>query len=165
MSIEQWSHPTITSSVTPLLLPSVFPSISIFSKELALHIKCWSIEALASAILMNIQGWFILFFLCSLYFYYYFLIYNSVLVLPYIDINPPRVYMSSQCWTPFPPPSPYHLSGSSQCTSPKHPVSLLTGLISLQSKGLSGVFSSTTFWKHLFFSIQPSLWSNSHICT
>ena len=40
----------------------------------------------------------------------------------------------------------------------------LTGLISFQSKGLSRVFSSTTIWKHLFFSVQPSLWSNSHIC-
>ena len=38
----------------------------------------------------------------------------------------------------------------------------LTGLISLLSKGLSRVFSSTTNWKHQFFSIQPSLWSNSH---
>ena len=26
-------------------------------------------------------------------------------------------------WTLLPPPSPYHPSGSSQCTSPKHPVS------------------------------------------
>ena len=42
---------------------------------------------------------------------------------------------------------------------------LLTGLISLQSKGLSRVFSSTTIWKHQFFSTQPSLWTNSHICT
>ena len=41
----------------------------------------------------------------------------------------------------------------------------LTGLISLQSQGLSSVFSSTTVWKHQFFSIQPSLWSNSHIHT
>ena len=40
-----------------------------------------------------------------------------------------------------------------------------TGLISLLSKGLSRVFSSTTIWKHQFFDIQPSLWSNSHICT
>ena len=38
-----------------------------------------------------------------------------------------------------------------------------TGLISLQSKGLSRVFSSTTIWKHQFFSAQPSLWSNFHI--
>ena len=41
----------------------------------------------------------------------------------------------------------------------------LTGLISLPSKGLSRVFSSTTVQKHKFFGIQPSLWSNSHIYT
>ena len=40
----------------------------------------------------------------------------------------------------------------------------LTGLISLQSKRLSRVFSSTTVWKHQFFSTWPSLWSNSYIC-
>ena len=39
----------------------------------------------------------------------------------------------------------------------------LTGLISLQSKGLSRVFSSTTIRKHQFFDTQPCLWSNSHI--
>ena len=40
-----------------------------------------------------------------------------------------------------------------------------TGWISLQTKGLSRVFSNTTVQKHQFFSIQPSLWSNSHIHT
>ena len=40
----------------------------------------------------------------------------------------------------------------------------LTGLISLQSKGLSRVFSSTTVRKHQFFGPQSSLQSNSHIC-
>ena len=40
-----------------------------------------------------------------------------------------------------------------------------TGLISLQSKGLSRVFSSITVWKHPFFSTQPSLWLNSHMST
>ena len=30
---------------------------------------------------------------------------------------------------------------------------------------LSRIFSSTTIGKHQFFSTQPSLWSNSHICT
>ena len=39
----------------------------------------------------------------------------------------------------------------------------LTGLISLQSKGLSKVFSNTTVQKHQFFHTQFSLWSNSHI--
>ena len=37
----------------------------------------------------------------------------------------------------------------------------LIGLISLQSKEHSRVFSSTTVWKHQFFDAQPSLWSNS----
>ena len=41
----------------------------------------------------------------------------------------------------------------------------LTGLISLLSKGLSGVFSSTTIQKHQFFGAQFSLWFNSHIRT
>ena len=41
----------------------------------------------------------------------------------------------------------------------------LTGLISLQSKGLSRVFSNTTVQKYKFFGTLPSLWSNSHIYT
>ena len=41
----------------------------------------------------------------------------------------------------------------------------LTGLISLLSKGLSRVFSSTTIWRHQFFGAQPSLWTNLHIHT
>ena len=40
-----------------------------------------------------------------------------------------------------------------------------TGWISLQSKGLSRVFSSTTFQKHQFFGTQLSSQSNSHIHT
>ena len=40
-----------------------------------------------------------------------------------------------------------------------------TGWISLQSKGLSRVFSSTTVQKHPFFSPQLSSQSNSHIHT
>ena len=35
----------------------------------------------------------------------------------------------------------------------------LTGLISLQSRGLSRVFSNTTVQKHQLFGAQPSLWS------
>ena len=40
-----------------------------------------------------------------------------------------------------------------------------TGWISLQSKGLSRVFSNPTVQKHQFFNAQLSLWSNSHIWT
>ena len=41
----------------------------------------------------------------------------------------------------------------------------VTDLISLQSKELWKVFCSTTVQRHQFFISQPSLWSNSHICT
>ena len=41
----------------------------------------------------------------------------------------------------------------------------LTGLIPLQSKGLSRVFSNTTVQKHQFIGSHLSLWSNSHIDT
>ena len=41
----------------------------------------------------------------------------------------------------------------------------LTGLISLQYKGLSRVFSNTIVQKHQFSGTQPSLWSDSHIHT
>ena len=38
---------------------------------------------------------YFIYFLLNFYFYF-ILLYNTVLVLPYIDMNPPRVYMSSQ---------------------------------------------------------------------
>ena len=46
-------------------------------------------------------NYFILLFFFNFYFYFV-LLYNTVLVLPYIDMNPPRVYMHSQTWTPPP---------------------------------------------------------------
>ena len=38
-------------------------------------------------------------------------------------------------------------------------------MISLQSEGLSRVFSNTTVKKYQFLGTQPSLWSNSHMTT
>ena len=67
------------------------------------------------------------------FYFYFILLYNTVLVLPYIDMNPARVYMSSQTWNPLPPHSPYHLSGSSPCTSPKHPVSCIKHRLAIRS--------------------------------
>ena len=40
-------------------------------------------------------------------------------------MNPPQVYTCSPSCALLPPPSPYRPSGSSQCTSPKHPVSCI----------------------------------------
>ena len=87
-----------------LLLPSIFPSIRVFSNESALHIrwpKYWSFS---------------------------------------FNISPSKEYsgLISFSWTSW---------------------------ISLQSKGLSRVFSNTTVQKHQFFITQPSLRSNSHMPT
>ena len=60
-----------------------------------------------------------------IFFYFIFKLYNIVLVLPNIEMNLPQVYMCSPSWTFLPPPSLYHPSGSSQCTSPKHPLSCI----------------------------------------
>ena len=54
--------------------------------------------------------------------FYFILLYNTVLVLPYINMNPPWVYTCSQTQTPLPPPHP---TPSLQCTSPKHPASCI----------------------------------------
>ena len=105
MSIE-WVMPSnhLILHYPLLLLPSIFPSIRVFSNE-----KLFSsggqnlgISASASVLPVNIQDWFPL------------------------------------GWT---------------------------GWISLQSKGLSRVFSNTTVQKHQFLGTQLSLWPNSHICT
>ena len=45
MSIDQWCHPTISSCLSLIILPSIFPGIRIFSNESVLHIrwpKYWS---------------------------------------------------------------------------------------------------------------------------
>ena len=100
-----WSLLTAIESVMPsnhlilchplLLPPSIFPRIRVFS--------------------------FFLIFFIFLKFYFIFKLYNIVLVLPYIEMNLPQAYMCSPSRTLLPSPSPYHPSGSSQCTSPKHP--------------------------------------------
>ena len=53
-----------------------------------------------------------------MYFNWRLITYNIVLVLPYINMNPPQVYTCSPSWTPLPTPSSCHPSSSSQCTSP-----------------------------------------------
>ena len=98
-----------------LLLPSIFPSIRVFSYE--------SFPALGSFLMSQFctSGG------------------QSIGASASASVLP----MNIQDWSPFG----------------------WTGLISLLSKGLSRVFSNTTFQKHQFFSAQLSLWSNSHIHT
>ena len=94
--LSRWCHPTISPLCCPLLLlPSIFPSIRVFSNESALHIGSQRIgvSASTSVLPMNNKDW-------------------------------------SLGWI---------------------------GWISLQSKGLSSVFSNTTVQKHQFFDAQFSL--------
>ena len=73
------------------------------------------------------------------------------MVLPYIDMNLPQVYMCSPSWTLLPPPSPSHPSGSSQCTSPStlyHASSLNWRSVShMIIYRLGRVFLFSTFFK------------------
>ena len=64
-------------------------------------------------------------FLFLFFLNFIFKLYIIVLVLPNIKMNPSQVYMRSPSCTLLPPPSPYHSSGSSQCTSPMHQVSCI----------------------------------------
>ena len=103
MSIESVMPSNHLILCRPLLLPSVFPSIRVFSKESTLCIrwpKYWSFS---------------------------------------FNISPSDGYSGFPLgWT---------------------------GLISLQFKGLSRVFSNTTVQKQQFFDAQLSLWFHSHIHT
>ena len=96
--------------------------------------------------------------------------YNFVLVLPYINMNLPQVYTCSSSWTPLPPPSPYYPSGSSQCTSLKHPVSCIEpGLaicflydiihVSMQFSQIIAPSPSPTESKRLFYTSVSQLFS------
>ena len=91
------------------------------------------------------------------------------------------VILSSSCLQPFPASESFLMSqlfaSGSQSIGASALASVLpmntqgwfhlglTDLISLLSKGLSRVFSSTTVWRHQFFDTQPFLLSSFHICT
>ena len=85
----------------------------------------------------------------------------------------------SSCLQSFPAPGSFPVSSllvlggqSIGYSASVHSVSVhnwfsvgLTHLISLQSKGLSGTFSSTEVWRHRFFGTKPFLLPSSHILT
>ena len=82
----------------------------------------------------------------------------------------------SSCLQSFPAsgsfPMSHFLSGGQNIGASVLPINIqdwfplgLTVWISLQSKGLSRIFSNITIRKNQFFSGQLSLWSNSHIHT
>ena len=93
----------------------------------------------------------------------HFVLYHSLLLLP--SIFPSTGVLSNEPILCIRWPKYWSFSLSiSPSNEYSRLISLgLAGFISLQSKGLSGVFSSTTIQKYQFFGTQPSLWSNSHI--
>ena len=104
------------------LLYSEPTKVCIFKSMVFLVITCgfknWTIK---KAEHWRISALYFIFFNLILFFKLYII----VLVLPNIKMNLAQVYMCSPSWTLLPPPSPFHPSGSSQCTSPKHPVSCI----------------------------------------
>ena len=130
---SRWCHPDISSSVIPFSsCPQPLPA-SVFSNESTLRMRCPKYWSFSFSILPSKEHPGLISFILFIYFYYYyffkfyfiFKLYNIVLVLPNIEMNLLQVYMCCLSWTLRPPPSPIHPSGSSQCTSPEHPVSCI----------------------------------------
>ena len=85
--------------------------------------------------------------------------------LPYIDMNQPWVYMSPPSWTPVPPPSPFHPSGSSQCTSPECPVSCIKPGLAIYFTYVIYMFQCYSLKSsHLRLLSQSPKVSSLHLC-
>ena len=83
------------------------------------------------------------------------LLYNIVVVLPYIDMNQPQVYMCPPSQTPLPSPSPSHPSGLSQSTSFECPVSCIKlGLVIYFTYG--NIHVSMLFSQNILPSLSPT---------
>ena len=92
---NQPSHPR-----RPLfLLPPIPPSIRVFSNESTLHMRWPTYWSFSFSIIPSKEHPGPISFIIIYYYYLFFLLYNIVLVLPYINMNPPRVYTCSQSWT------------------------------------------------------------------
>ena len=76
--------------------------------------------------------------------------YNIVVVFPYVDMNLPQVYTCSPSRNPLQLPYPYHPSGSSQCTSPEHPVSCIEPALEIHVSMLFSQIIPPSPWRRLF---------------
>ena len=173
----------------PLLLPSMFPSIRVFSNESALHIrwpKYWSfsinsVQFSCSVVSNSLRPQGLQHTRppcpsptpgvypnsCPLSQWCHPTISSSVIhfsflqTLPALGSFPMRQFYASGSQSIGVSASKSVFPMNTQDWSPLE----WTGWISLQSKGLSRVFSNTTVQNHQFFGTQPSSKSNSHIHT
>ena len=76
-------------------IPGILQARILTSKPAFPFRKCLTGLCGTGTTLSSQRIWNYFFFFLSFYFYF-ILLYNTVLVLPYIDMNPPRVYMQSQ---------------------------------------------------------------------
>ena len=99
---QDWATNTLKDLYLKCLLPIIFQNFTLivalkFFLFLLLHLFISSlclVHFLKTTISSELH------FFCLTF--CFILLYNTVLVLPYINMNPPRVYMSSQSWTPPP---------------------------------------------------------------
>ena len=127
MAFFRWSNSNVYIGTDFVIRYLLFKVVALF--PVIVHVVSFlRIKSLTEFVIVTNEFAYLwqqkVFFFFNFYFYF-ILLYNTVLVLPYIDMNLPWGYMSSQPWTPLPSPIPYHLSGSSPCTSPKHAVSCI----------------------------------------
>ena len=123
----------------------------------------WTAKHQAS--LISTTSWSLLMSLESVMSCHHLILCRPFLLLPLIF--PSIRVFSSESALPIRWPNYWRFTFSTSPSSEySGPISFRrTGWISLQSKGLSRVFSNTTAQKLQFFCTQPSLWSNLHICT
>ena len=135
-----FSHPVMSDSLQPHGLmhirpPCPSPSTRICTSSCSVH--CWCLSAISS--------FYALFSLCSW-------------SIPESETFPVSHLFVSDDQNTRASASASLLPLSTQGWSPLR----LNGFISMLFKGLSGVFSSTTIWRHQFFGFLPSLRSRFH---
>ena len=123
----------------------ICPNISLCSQEFTIHLVSLFYQLLNEiyqslfAVFVFVFCSFFFFFNFSLYvlrpcysvgrFFFNLILFNFTILYWFYHISKWICHRYTchryTSWTLLPPPSPYHPSGSSQCTSPKHPVSCI----------------------------------------
>ena len=78
-----------------------FVQVNINDNDSSFHL--WSVCLIPDTIPDDLNYLFIFFYFYFFKFYFIFKLYNIVLVLPNIEMNPPQVYLCSPSWTLLPP--------------------------------------------------------------